>query len=1222
MEPPFDISNLIEQMYKEIKSLEVTVNQGIPDMQTEECAINLWNWGVTKKSEDSITKMEQAMVRHISCRLGYWCQGLEPSEEIVERNILMAMKTGKGWIDAGTPETGTEFLEIALNNLEKFYSMMTQRSTQETDVNLHKAHVERDIFKVLTYQVEAAVYLENFELASHLIQRCKDMLQRQPNKASYLSILCYNFGVEMYEKKFFDQSSFWLSQSYEIGKTDKRYNTGHEMQAKVLRLLATVYLEWDCRIHNDKALNAIRLANEEHLHPSGLFLKMKILLHCSLPDDVISMAAVEMLCHELSLDIYLNTVKLLMKHNRDSVGFDFLKMVCNHFEQSPDIGKALLLQIELLLKRGKEFLARQKVEDLITGHYTGKQLPVDMLNHLHLILWDCATKSFEFKNYSEALQWYNYSLSFYAANHNDPNLAKLQRNRASCFLYLNEPLKAKEAVIAAEKCEKGSIFTQFISYKIAIKENDDLEATNAISAMGNMADQTDMEMLLEENCSAIDLLSLAAQIALDHLHRVAGTQEQKPYCRPWTQKVTAWNLAVQTEDSPLMMKDCFLLSYKISLHCPCDRTVLVAQKSCLLMAASVDLEMARNTTCHSEQVQLLTKSLENIKLCREVWIILQSTGTVFYNPTEIILLLFEFEVRAKLNDPGLETVLESVWNLSILDTKTLESIASLSMEVPAYYPSICKKVLLAALNLHKKQDSLNVYRISKCLHSLIKLTLPERSVELENCDKEEAWRYYQEALTIISTYENYPGAEILWLMTHAWNTGIYQYGEGKYSDAARWCSLALSFLSYLGSLKGSYESKTNGLCERFNGTLKQMLKTFAESHRNREKYLPHLLFAYREVPQASTGFSPFELLFRRKVWGPLDLVREHWEGNTDEGGVPVVQYVLEFRDRLRALTESVRESLRAAQECQRKWYDRGARDRVLDIGQKALALRPGKKDKLQAAWQGPFKVVERISDTTYIVSKCSDERLTKAFHVNMLKPYFERPEDFKVMPFEMKNAPATFQRMADRLLEGFQDFACAYLDDIAIYSRTWEDHLGHVSRVLKRIHLAGLTLKPDKCHVGMAEVQYLGHRVGSGRQRPEPAKVEAIANWPQPRTKTHVLAFLGTAGYYRIFVPEYSALAKPLTDLTKKAVPKQVTWTPEYPDAFQRLKAALIEAPVLAAPNHTKLFLVHADASMFGLGAVLSQVGGDGMEHPVVYLSRKLLPREVSYATVEKSALP
>lgn len=175
--------------------------------------------------------------------------------------------------------------------------------------------------------------------------------------------------------------------------------------------------------------------------------------------------------------------------------------------------------------------------------------------------------------------------------------------------------------------------------------------------------------------------------------------------------------------------------------------------------------------------------------------------------------------------------------------------------------------------------------------------------------------------------------------------------------------------------------------------------------------------------------------------------------------------------------------------------------------------------------------------------------------------------------------------------------------------------------VLDKIRAAGLTLKPDKCHLGMAEVQYLGHRVGCGNQRPEPAKVEAVANWPTPRTKTQVLAFLGTAGYYRRFVPDYSTIAKPLTDLTKKNLPRQVLWSPACEAAFLALKQALVNAPVLAAPVPNKRFLVHTDASMFGLGAVLSQVGEDGGEHPVAYLSRKLLPREVSYAAVEKECL-
>ncbi|XP_053571626.1 cyclic nucleotide-binding domain-containing protein 2 [Bombina bombina] len=175
---------------------------------------------------------------------------------------------------------------------------------------------------------------------------------------------------------------------------------------------------------------------------------------------------------------------------------------------------------------------------------------------------------------------------------------------------------------------------------------------------------------------------------------------------------------------------------------------------------------------------------------------------------------------------------------------------------------------------------------------------------------------------------------------------------------------------------------------------------------------------------------------------------------------------------------------------------------------------------------------------------------------------------------------------------------------------TWKSHLVHLGVILDCLRAAGLTLKPDKCTIGRSEVQYLGHQVGYGKQWPEPGKVEAVANWPTPRTKIQVLAFLGTAGYYQRFVP--------LTDLTLKRLPRQVLWSPKCEAAFQSLKSALVSAPVLAAPIPTKRFSVHTDASMFGLGAVLSQADEEGQDHPVAYISRKLLPREVGYAAVEE----
>ncbi len=144
--------------------------------------------------------------------------------------------------------------------------------------------------------------------------------------------------------------------------------------------------------------------------------------------------------------------------------------------------------------------------------------------------------------------------------------------------------------------------------------------------------------------------------------------------------------------------------------------------------------------------------------------------------------------------------------------------------------------------------------------------------------------------------------------------------------------------------------------------------------------------------------------------------------------------------------------------------------------------------------------------------------------------------------------------------------------------------------------------------------------MGRGLIRPQEKKVTAILSAPRPSTKTQVRAFLGLAGYYRCFIPNFSSLASPLTDLTRKGQPEKVPWGPEEEEAFQRVKTALTSEPILRAPDFSCPFLVQTDASDTGLGAVLSQVQY-GEEHPVVYISRKLSPAEQCYAVVEKEAL-
>ena len=168
---------------------------------------------------------------------------------------------------------------------------------------------------------------------------------------------------------------------------------------------------------------------------------------------------------------------------------------------------------------------------------------------------------------------------------------------------------------------------------------------------------------------------------------------------------------------------------------------------------------------------------------------------------------------------------------------------------------------------------------------------------------------------------------------------------------------------------------------------------------------------------------------------------------------------------------------------------------------------------------------------------------------------------------------------------------------------------------------AGLTVKLSKCQFGMSKCTYLGHVIGSGSVEPEPSKVLVVKRFEAPKTKTQVRAFLGLTGYYRRFIPNYAAVALPLTELTKKMAPTDVTWTAKCEAAFQELKRLLCSTPVLASPDFEKPFILQTDASEYGVGAVLSQRDALGCDHPIAYFSRKLLPREVRYSTVEKECL-
>ncbi|CAH8547811.1 unnamed protein product [Dicrocoelium dendriticum] len=231
--------------------------------------------------------------------------------------------------------------------------------------------------------------------------------------------------------------------------------------------------------------------------------------------------------------------------------------------------------------------------------------------------------------------------------------------------------------------------------------------------------------------------------------------------------------------------------------------------------------------------------------------------------------------------------------------------------------------------------------------------------------------------------------------------------------------------------------------------------------------------------------------------------------------------------------------------------------------------------------------------------------------------------EFQTMPFGLANAPATFQRLMHIVLRDLQPSKClVYLDDVIVHGRTLDEHLTNLETVLQCLSSAGLKLKPSKCDLLKREVKYLGHVISDCGIRSDPSKVQDIISWPIPESVEEVRSFLGLASYYRRFVKNYADMAAPLHRLTEKGRPFH--WSPQCQESFDELRHALASTPILVFPDvspQAAPFILDTDASDVGIGAVLSQVSGDGMERVIAYASRKLTKPERNYCTTRKEML-
>jgi hypothetical protein len=270
------------------------------------------------------------------------------------------------------------------------------------------------------------------------------------------------------------------------------------------------------------------------------------------------------------------------------------------------------------------------------------------------------------------------------------------------------------------------------------------------------------------------------------------------------------------------------------------------------------------------------------------------------------------------------------------------------------------------------------------------------------------------------------------------------------------------------------------------------------------------------------------------------------------------------------------------------------------------------------------EILDQLGESKYFT--CLD--MAMGYHQTELEPG-EGPKtafstklghwEYLRLPFGLKTAPATFQKMMNSVLSGLTGTRCfVYLDDIVLYARSLTENDVKLREVLDRLRTYKLKLHPEKCQFLRKEVSFLGHQITEAGVRTDPQKVAAIERFPTPTNPRQLKAFCGMISYYRRFIPNCSRIASPLYKLLKKVA--KFEWAEAQENAFQRLKFKLIKQPILQYPDFSKEFVLTTDASNQGLGAVLPQ-GPFGKDLPVAYASRSLNNAESHYTTSEKELL-
>ncbi|EDO38811.1 predicted protein, partial [Nematostella vectensis] len=674
-----------------------------------------------------------------------------------------------------------------------------------------------------------AMSLGNNNSALECIEKAKAFLVKLPKENATLSRLCYNFGVTTYNRREYEDCIEWLRESLELGKG--KAPVGHKKQATTLRLIANAYLKWDS------------LANAEHPHPAGHYLKIELLL---LSDNT-PMARLQSAFEEalslpdLTAQIGLSLAQLATRYKRTDLALNCLQTLATRFKNSPDLAKIQLQHVELLLQNNQDQEAKDLVEDCITGHNTGQQLSPDICKMFHLLLWEKAANLYE-------------------------------RNKCSCYTMLQDLKNASEAAAEAQRIEPNSPIVHFFQFKIALMKGDDNKAMEAIKQISqSQANDHDNNDVTTDEDDAHGLICLAAQLSLEQNNRSVAVKALDGILETSAsnkQVITALRCLIRLKltisETDVKGDVNGIMPYlKKALECVNKMAALgpladvQAEATWFMKIGNTILQklapwnMALDSSESSSDLrefflicykkEALSETLTHVQNCRDLCKRINGTHSIQGNKDKkddsiILLILYEFEAKAKLGegDVSLESCLHKLIALPFCEAKTFETVAGITNNEP-FFPVIVWIALFAGpprgvsmliqdlleegkLALHKIIFTRNNYfalpvhtfdfMFSKVFHSLAELALG-RGSSRDAESKEEAWTLYQEIIEFVESTDkgSYPEMELIWLMTKAWNCGINLFSSGRFDASEKWCATAMRLLQRLVGFKTNYESK-------------------------------------------------------------------------------------------------------------------------------------------------------------------------------------------------------------------------------------------------------------------------------------------------------------------------------------------------------------------------------------------------------------------------------